>query len=206
MTLQEKIQKVRCGLKEQKITMTGKNTYAGYDYFELNDFLPALNKLMLENKMTALPSFNDEIASLTAYDFESEQKITITSPMGSANLKGCHEVQNIGAVETYQRRYLYQTMFDIAESDALNGTQGKEEQKPKAVNKKSTISPVRTNIEILKSLILSNPIEASIIKDIIDTQFGGKPSRELTEEECGKILNQLADNTKAEDNGGKTHE
>ena len=44
---------------------------------------------------------------------------------------GCHEVQNIGAVQTYQRRYLYTTALAIVESDALDATTAKEEPKPK---------------------------------------------------------------------------
>jgi hypothetical protein len=44
--------------------------------------------------------------------------------MGSAALKGCHEVQNIGAVETYQRRYLWVTALEIVEHDALDSSEG----------------------------------------------------------------------------------
>ena len=112
MNLFEKIQKVRVELQNSKIKMTGKNTYAGYEYFELSDFLPRLNELMNEYKMTAIPTFTNETASLTAINCEDvSEKFTITSPFSSASLKGCHEVQNIGAVETYQRRYLYQALF-----------------------------------------------------------------------------------------------
>lgn len=132
MKLIEKIQNIRLDLLREEIKQTGKNTYAGYEYFELNDFLNPLNRLMAKYKMTAIPSFNKDEASLTAYDFESDETITITSPMGTANLKGCHEVQNIGAVETYQRRYLYLAMFDISESDILNKTQGKDDKKRNA--------------------------------------------------------------------------
>jgi hypothetical protein len=46
--------------------------------------------------------------------------------MGSAALKGCHEVQNIGAVETYQRRYLWVTAMEIVEHDALDATTAKD--------------------------------------------------------------------------------
>lgn len=42
--------------------------------------------------------------------------------MGSAALKGVHEVQNIGAVETYQRRYLWVAALEIVEHDALDET------------------------------------------------------------------------------------
>jgi len=40
--------------------------------------------------------------------------IHINSPMSSAALKGCHEVQNLGAVQTYLRRYLWVTAMEIA--------------------------------------------------------------------------------------------
>ena len=102
MNLFEKIQNVRNDLRHVKIKMTGKNLYAKYDYFELDDFLPPLTELMLKYKITAMPSFTNEIASLTVINSENpEERYTITSPFGTADLKGCHEVQCIGAVETY---------------------------------------------------------------------------------------------------------
>ncbi|MNP43870.1 ERF superfamily protein [compost metagenome] len=61
-------------------------------------------------------------------DVEDGTSVEFTSPMGSAALKGCHEVQNIGAVETYQRRYLYVTALEIVEHDALDSTTGAQQQ------------------------------------------------------------------------------
>ena len=43
--------------------------------------------------------------------------------MKDATLKGAHPIQNLGAVETYQRRYLYMTAFEIVEADVLDATQ-----------------------------------------------------------------------------------
>ncbi len=129
MNIYEKLQEVKTKLSSKKLKMTGKNEFAKYDYFELEDFLTPLNELMQEYKMTAYPSFTSELATLTAVNCEKpEERIMVTSPMGTASLKGCHEVQNIGAVETYQRRYLYQALFDIAEHDSLNASQGKPEK------------------------------------------------------------------------------
>lgn len=125
MNIFEKIQAVRVELRHTKLKMSGKNKFANYEYMELDDFLPTLNELMNKYKMTAIASFTREKAILTAIDCEKpEDRYTIESPFGTADLKGCHEVQCIGAVETYQRRYLYQAMFDIAESDGLNKSQG----------------------------------------------------------------------------------
>jgi len=136
VNIYEKIQQVRVELGSRKIVMSGKNEFAKYDYFELDDFLTPLNELMHKHKMTAYASFTQDTATLTAVNCEKpDECVVITSPMGAANLKGCHEVQNIGAVETYQRRYLYQTLFDIAEHDGLNGTQGMPEQQAKKGDK-----------------------------------------------------------------------
>jgi hypothetical protein len=51
--------------------------------------------------------------------------------MGSANLKGCHEIQNIGACETYSTRYLWTAALCIVEHDALDSTTGKIEPAPR---------------------------------------------------------------------------
>jgi len=47
----------------------------------------------------------------------------ITSPMSSAALKGCHDVQNLGAVQTYIRRYLWVTAMEIVEHDAIDSSE-----------------------------------------------------------------------------------
>ena len=123
MTVYEKLVQARLKFQSAEIKKSGKNTYAGYTYFELSDILPICNKICEEVKAVCVVSFNDTIATLEFVDCESpENKITFTSPMSKASLKGCHDVQNLGAVETYIKRYLYQNCFEIAESDSLNGT------------------------------------------------------------------------------------
>lgn len=120
--LYEKIQNVRAGLVEATIKKSGvMEGRRDKLYLELADFVGQLNTLMKKERMTAIVNFTDENATLTAYDFDSEQTLSITSPMRQVSVKGCNEMQNLGAVETYQRRYLYMAMFDIAESDLLDG-------------------------------------------------------------------------------------
>lgn len=105
---------------------SGRNSFAGYDYFELGDFLIPALKVFDEVGLGATVSFDRELATMTILDLENpSDTIVITSPMGSAALKGCHEVQNIGAVETYQRRYLWIAALEIVEHDALDATTGK---------------------------------------------------------------------------------
>jgi hypothetical protein len=55
---------------------------------------------------------------------DATQFIEFKCPMSSAALKGCHEVQNLGAVQTYLRRYLWTNAFEIVEHDAIDSSAG----------------------------------------------------------------------------------
>lgn len=126
----EKLQGMRVALHKTELKKSGKNTHTGYNYFELGDFLPTINTLMDECKVCGVVRFGIELATLTLYDSEQpESTIEFTSPMSTAALKGCHDVQNLGAVQTYLRRYLYTTAFEIVEYDALDALVGKDNPK-----------------------------------------------------------------------------
>ena len=129
----QKLNACRLAFKSAKVAKSGKNTYAGYDYFELDDILNAIVPICNELNCITIVNFSQETAMLSFHDCESGQDIVFTSPMSTASLKGCHEVQNLGAVESYIKRYLYQNCFEIAEPDACDRTMGKTEkqaQKP----------------------------------------------------------------------------
>jgi hypothetical protein len=110
-----------------KLTKTGHNKFAGYYYFELGDFLIPALRVFREVGLCAHVTFDKDVATMVIRcDDKPEDFFLIESPMGSAALKGCHEVQNIGAVETYQRRYLWVAALEIVEHDALDATTGKD--------------------------------------------------------------------------------
>lgn len=126
MNLYEKLALARVELQEMGLHKSGKNTFAKYDYFELGDMMPAINKLMAKYKMLGVCSFFADMATLSIFDAEKpEDVIVFKSPLSTAELKGCHPVQNLGAVETYTRRYLWTAAFEIVECDALDATQGR---------------------------------------------------------------------------------
>ena len=117
MTIYEKLAEARTRLNVKK---SGRNNFAKYGYFELADFLPEINLLAKELGFVCLVSFDAEKATMTIKDATGEGEIIFTSPMSTAELKGCHAVQNLGAVQTYLRRYLYQTAFEIVEAEQLD--------------------------------------------------------------------------------------
>jgi hypothetical protein len=124
MSVYKKLQQARMLLQGTKLTKSGKNKFAGYEYFELGDFLPAIQKICHDVGLCGVVSFNQDMAFLQINDVEDGTSIMFTSPMSSAALKGCHDVQNLGAVQTYLRRYLWTNAFEIVEHDALDATTG----------------------------------------------------------------------------------
>ena len=121
MNIYEKLQNMRVALQNMSLKKSGKNKFAGYSYYELGDFLPAINQLMLDNKVASIITFSEENAVLTLVNTEKpDETISFTSPMREAVLKGAHPIQNLGAVETYSIRYLYMVAFEIVESDMLD--------------------------------------------------------------------------------------
>ena len=126
MNVYSRLNQARTAFHALKLRKTGLNKFAGYNYFELGDFLIPALKCFADAGLCAVVSFSAEVATLSIVDIDSGQTLELTSPMGSAALKGCHEVQNIGAVETYQRRYLWVAALEIVEHDALDATTGSD--------------------------------------------------------------------------------
>ena len=144
MKVYKKLIDARIKLQSTELTKSGHNKFAGYKYFELGDFLPAVQSIFNEVGLIDAISFTEDLATMVVYDVDDGSSVTFTSPMGTANLKGCHEVQNIGACETYQRRYLYTTALAIVEHDALDAVTGSQAVEVKPVAK---IEPVPKKID-----------------------------------------------------------
>lgn len=123
MSAHAKLAKARVMLQEKQLTKTGHNKFAGYKYFELGDFMPAINDIFNTLGLCGVVSYGVDVATLTITDTQDGTALHITSPMAAANLKGAHPIQNLGAVETYTRRYLWVTAMEIVEHDALDASE-----------------------------------------------------------------------------------
>lgn len=125
--LGQKLVEMRVKLQEMDLKKSGYNKFAGYKYFELGDFLPAINKLAVEYKVCTEVNFYSDRATLVLENNENpEEKKMFECTTGDVQLKGCHDIQNVGAVQTYLRRYLYTNAFEIVEHDELDAITGKE--------------------------------------------------------------------------------
>jgi len=132
MSVYKKLQSARVKLLNTKLTKSGMNKFAGFQYFELDDIVPAIQRICEEVGLCGVVSFTPDLAYLNVYDVDSEGVIVFSSPMSTAALKGVHEIQNLGAVQSYLRRYLWIAAFEICEHDSLDAVAGSEKAKPVA--------------------------------------------------------------------------
>lgn len=132
MTVYAKLNAARAAFHAKPLKKSGKNSFAGYSYFELGDFLIPALQVFEAYGLCPVVSFTEQMAHLDLVDVETGERVSFTSPMAEANLKGTHPIQNLGAVETYQRRYLYMAALEIVEHDAIDAS------KPLETNEKIT--------------------------------------------------------------------
>ena len=140
--LYQKIVEMRKEFVSERLNKSGVNPFAKYSYFELGDFIP--KAMVLCEKYGVLPiiSFDNGLAVMRVFDTESDQAISITSPMADASMKGCTAIQAIGAAETYSRRYLWMALLEIVESDGLEAVTGSDEpQKQQPTAQARTTAP-----------------------------------------------------------------
>lgn len=129
MSVHKKLIEARVKLLNTPLKKSGLNKFAGFQYFELGDFLPAITTIFNEVGLCGIVSFSADHAALTITDVEDGTNVVITSPSVEVQMKGCLPIQGLGAAQTYLRRYLWVTAMEIVEHDALDATVGKDEKK-----------------------------------------------------------------------------
>jgi ERF superfamily len=168
MSVHKKLMNARIMMMKAKLEKTGKNSFAGYKYFELGDFLPAVQLIFEQLGLCGIVSYDNEYASLCITDTDDGTTVRITSPMASAQLKGAHDIQNLGAVETYQRRYLWMTAMELVENDPIDSSppiekpkevlQVTEKPKYKVENPKPTMPKESKEFPGLKEIGVADPM------------------------------------------------
>lgn len=124
------------------VKKSGKNLYAEFKYFTLEDIIPVKTRIFEELGLVDFISFGTDCAILNLVNVDNpEEMITFTSPLAADESLIKNPIQKLGAVETYIRRYLYMLVLDIVESDGIEETTDKpvaDEPKPKKSNRPKT--------------------------------------------------------------------
>lgn len=118
----------RVRLQEENLKKSGENKYSNFTYFELKDFLPAINKINAELNLFSMFNFPNESidkkATLTIMSTEDGSQIVFESEVAECIMKTkegrVNPIQEQGAKHTYIRRYLYMEAYEIAENDLVD--------------------------------------------------------------------------------------
>lgn len=129
--LYKAIMTIRVELQKKNLRKSGKNSFAGFDYFELADFMPTLNELMLEHGVGDNFSITDEMVTLTLTNGEEHTVYSLPfkqfeTPKNKNNQKQMQDIQYFGALDTYYKRYIYMNAFGITDGDVIDAMNNKE--------------------------------------------------------------------------------
>lgn len=184
LNIYQKLSKARLEFQKTGIKKTGLNRHSEYKYFELNDIVPTATPILDKLGLLFVTTFPDGVPTGILYDMDSEDTIIFNSQKDDEHLvttggkKIMLSIQETGAKETYQRRYLYMQLLDIVETDAIDmGSVDEDESEAKPATKKSTAK---------KSTKPATSTEREAIKkDLIDADG------EATETQIKSIKNGL---------------
>lgn len=176
--LNESIIEIRVKLQNAKLKKSGKNKFAGFDYFELADFLPKLNELMLEEKINDRFYIKDgyaileiqkgnEIATYQMPFVLFETPLTFKKDKNGNFLKdkngeyiqvaSMQDIQYLGALNTYYKRYLYINAFGITDGEIIDSMNNDDLQQDKA--SEAQIEYIKKLVEDIPSLLTYYKIE-----------------------------------------------
>lgn len=159
-TLNQSIIAIRVALQKANLKKTGKNTFSNFDYYQLEDFLPKLNELMLQEEVNDIFTIEDDeyreyaklvLVKLNRITNELEKNVyripftLFETPLNwkfnktindVEQVKSMQDIQYLGALNTYYKRYLYINAFGITDGEVIdnmdndNLTSKKESKKP----------------------------------------------------------------------------
>ena len=160
MNIYEKMNVAKLSILKTNLKKSGENKFAGFKYYELADILPTIMQVCNDLQLFTSISFREDVALLQIVNIEEPtEHLEYLSPMKELQLKGCNAIQALGGTETYQRRYLYMTAFDIIENDMFDAVVEEEEKTINATIEKSIREMIKNHkksdeevIRILKEL------------------------------------------------------
>jgi hypothetical protein len=169
---------IKMELSKCKIPKSGHNKFSGFHYHELTDFMPFINELNVKHGVNAYPKFlkHEGICVLTLINSDDKEDFyDVIIPYVDAEMlsKGggasvVDAIQRLGSTITYNRRYLYQSAYDIVESDGVDSLPPNEAQKqptqPEAKTQKKECNDA--TFEKIKAKVSAGEVTIEQVKEI----------------------------------------
>lgn len=125
MSVHKKLQEARVDLSRAPLKKSGKNEFAGFEYFELGDFLPTTHTVFHNLGIFGVTSFfsteGGERCRLRIYDVDDKSNyVDFESPVVSAGMAKSNPIQALGATHSYMRRYMWLLALELTENDLVD--------------------------------------------------------------------------------------
>jgi hypothetical protein len=162
-TVHARMSAIKAELAKIEIKKSGRNTYAGFKYHELQDFMVHINQLNQKHGVNDLVEIDEDKKEcrITLINVDDKDDFYIVSvPYREAQMLGkggtpsnVDMIQRMGSTITYNRRYLYMTAYNIVESDSVDS------QEP-AKTPPAKLPPVKTPPAKLPAVDFNGAVEA----------------------------------------------
>lgn len=168
-------------LAEGEIHKSGWNSFLEYKYFELDDIVPPGLKCLHDNGLCTTPvTCNGMEVKMSVVESETANSIEFGIPMSKANMKG-HEIQGLGAVITYSRRYLWLMLMEVVEPELVEISEATETHKP-------TDPATEKQMEVLRSAYKEGKLPEEAAATLTKLVNSGK---KVTIEQASALIESL---------------
>jgi len=188
VSVYKKLQQARLNIVNTTLKKSGKNKFAGYEYFELGDFIPSVHKVFNEVGLCGVFTLTETSAQLNVHDTDGEGVITFSTPLVSAEGTKQQAIQLLGSTHTYMRRYLWLMALELVEHDGVD-----------------SLPPVSKPVDVVKTVEEVSPAVVKIMKKEIE-KVNEEVARELPSQHAEIGEDPLANGESAEDVIVKFHE
>ena len=166
----QKLQIARSKFLASGAKKTGKNIHLEFTYFELVDIVPVAERIFSEVGLLGVPRFDKEMAYMEVFDVDHPTDlppITFHAPfsqidpiVSNSGKEVTNKMQALGSSITYMRRYLWQLVLDIIETDDIDpnigaGSDAPAPATPKVNKTTKPATPAQRN-EIKKEVTSSD--------------------------------------------------
>ena len=182
-SVMKKLQKSRVDWQSKPRKKSGFNKFQNFKYFVLKDILPTVNEIFNKNGLYSQYNLTKDYAELIITDSTTGDYLIYKIPVQKLDNP---TMQNIGAINTYSKRYLYMNALEIEEDEDDLDSQDlekTEEVKPTKLSKEELIKKIS---EALGEVKLNTWLKTSKKEKIED----------FTVEELSKVWNSYSKNIK----------
>ena len=189
MSVWAKLLALRMEFYEAGVKKSGKNLHAEFVYFELADIVPTAEALFKKYNLLLHNTFTPERAIAVLINVDNPiETISFEIPVVTLAEPGkfrMNEIQGMGSVVTYYRRYLYQMILDLVEFDDFDRNSGKTFSDDEEVSTPAPKAPPATaeerktiKEELTSADRLATEEETAALKDKLKMLMAADPKQE----------------------------